>query len=66
VSSDEAGGLVYQIEAAAVSAGDDAAVRGQLLHIIEPISGEVAIVKYEAVSNVKGQVQGYRVWVKRK
>ena len=66
VTSDGAGGLVYQIEAAVVAPGDEAAVRGQLLQIIKPISGEVAIVKYEPVSNFKGQVQGYRVWVKRK
>lgn len=66
VTSDGGGGLVYQIEGAAVSAGDDAAVRSQLLRIIEPISGEVTIVKYEPVSSAKGQVQGYRVWAKRK
>jgi len=29
-------------------------------------SGEVAIVRYEGVPDRKGQVQGYRVWVKRK
>jgi hypothetical protein len=66
VSSDGAGGLIYQIEAAAVTPGDTAAVREQLLQIIKPISGEVSIAKYEPVSNFKGQVQGYRVWVKRK
>ncbi len=66
VTSDEAGGLIYQIEAAAVSPGDETAVRRQLLHIIEPISGEVSIVKYEGVSDRKGQVREYRVWVKRK
>jgi hypothetical protein len=66
VTSDGTGGLVYQIDASAVSAGDETAVRDQLLHIIEPISGEVAIVKYEGVSDRMGQVQGYRVWVKRK
>ena len=65
VSSDGAGGLVYQIEASAISAGDDAALRTELLHVIEPISGEVSIVKYEAVSDTKGRVREYRVWVKR-
>jgi hypothetical protein len=66
VSSDGAGSLIYQIEASAVTPGDATAVREQLLQIIKPISGDVAIVKYEPVSNLKGQVQGYRVWVKRK
>ena len=66
VTSDGAGVLIYQIEASAVTAGDATAVRGQLLQIIRPISGDVAIVKYEPVSDFKGKVQGYRVWVKRK
>ena len=66
VTSDGAGGLVYQIEASAVSATEDAAVREQLLRVIEPISGAVSIVKYEGVSDRRGHVQEYRVWVKRK
>ena len=65
VTPDGQGGLVYQIEAGAVSAGSDTAVRDQLLHIIEPISGGVAILKYETVQDRKGRVQGYKVWVKR-
>ena len=66
VTSDGASGLVYQIDVAAVSPGDDAALRAELLHIIEPISGDVSIAKYEPVSDREGKVQGYRVWVKRK
>ncbi len=65
VTPDAQGGLLYEISAAAVSTGDDGAIRDQLLHIIEPISGAVTIVKYEAVSNSKGKVQSYRVRVKR-
>jgi len=65
VTPDAQGGLLYEISAAAVSPGEDSAIRGELLHIIEPISGAVTIVKYEAVSNPKGKVQSYRVWVKR-
>lgn len=66
VTPDAQGGLLYQIAAGAVTPGDDAAIRGQLLHIIEPISGDVAIVRYEGVPDGKGRVQSYRVWVKRK
>jgi hypothetical protein len=66
VTPDAQGSLVYQISASAITPGDESAVRDQLLHIIEPISGEVSIVKYEGVSDRKGQVQGYRVWAKRK
>jgi hypothetical protein len=66
VSSDGAGGLVYQIAASAISATDAAATRDQLLRLIEPISGDVSIVKYEPVADGKGRLQEYRVWVKRK
>ena len=65
VNSDGAGGLVYQIESAAISPGSDGVVRDQLLHIIEPISGGVSIVRYEGVVDRKGKVQSYKVWVKR-
>jgi hypothetical protein len=66
VTADAQGGLLYQISAAAITPGDDQAVRDQLLHIIQPISGEVTIVKYEGIPDGKGQVQAYRVLVKRK
>jgi|SRR5580704_3815676 hypothetical protein len=66
VTSDGTGGLVYELGAAAVAPGSEGAIRDQLLRIIEPISGEVSIVRYESVSDREGQVQGYRVWVKRK
>jgi len=65
VSSDGAGGLVYQIEASGMSAGDDAAVRDELLRVIQPISGAVTIVKVEPVPD-KDHVREYRVWAKRK
>jgi hypothetical protein len=65
VSSDGAGGLVYQIAASTITAGEEPALRDQLLRVIEPISGDVSIIKYEPVSD-NGQVTEYRVWVKRK
>jgi hypothetical protein len=66
VTPDAQGGLLYQISAGAITPGDDLSVRNQLLHIIQPISGEVSIVKYEGVPDRRGQVHDYRVWVKRK
>jgi hypothetical protein len=66
VTTDAQGGLLYQISAGAITQGDDQSVRGQLLHIIEPISGEVTIVKYDVILDGKGHVQAYRVLVKRK
>jgi hypothetical protein len=65
VTTDEQGRLVYEVEAKAISPGDDHSVRDQMLRIIEPISGAVSIVSYEMVSDHKGQVQSYRVVVKR-
>ena len=59
------GHLLYQIAGSAVSPGDDRSVREQLLRIIEPISGEVSIVNYEALTDGRGQVQTYKVVVKR-
>jgi hypothetical protein len=66
VTADAQGGLLYQISARGITPGDDQVVRNQLLRTIEPISGEVTIVKYDSVPDGKGQVQSYRVWVKRK
>jgi len=65
VKSDAQGNLVYQVEASAISPGDDDSVREQFLRIIEPISGAVSIVSYEAVKDGKGQVQTYKVLAKR-
>ena len=65
VTADAEGHLLYQVGASAVTPGDDATVRDQLLHIIEPISGAVSIVSYEAVSDHKGKVQSYKVLAKR-
>jgi hypothetical protein len=59
------GGLIYQIEASAVNAAPGADVGQQLERIIEPISGAVAITRYEAVKNASGQVQSYKVWVEK-
>ena len=65
VVPDGQGGLIYQIEAAAVTSQDDGAVRSQLLDIIEPISGEVSITKVEPIRDGSGHVLSYKVWVAR-
>ena len=65
VVPDAQGRLLYQIDATAISAGDDSAVRAQLLHVIEPISGHVSIVSYEAVMDHGSHVQSYKVLVQR-
>lgn len=65
VSPDGSGGLIYQVDSKVIPGGDDAAVRAQLLSVIEPISGEVSIVRYEPVKDRIGQVMNYKVWVER-
>lgn len=65
VSADGNGGLIYQVEGSAVAATDDAAVRRELLQIIEPISGEVSITKIEQVRDGKGKILRYKVWVSK-
>ena len=68
VVPDGQGVLIYQIEAAAVGqavGSDDSVIRGELLQIIEPISGEVSITKVEAVRDGSGRVLSYKVWVAR-
>ncbi len=65
VAADAQGGLVYEISGSVITPGDDASVQAQLRHIIAPISGAVTILKYETVTDRKGRVQSYRVWVKR-
>lgn len=65
VTPDANGHLLYQIEAAAISPGDESSVRNQLLHLIEPISGRVAIMNYEPVTDRSGHVQSYKVIVQR-
>jgi len=59
------GGFVYQIEGSAVSAGNNTALRDQLLRVIEPISGEVNITKVEPVQDKAGHILSYRVWAQR-
>lgn len=75
VSPDGSGGIVYQIQGKAIQSGtnqsgatpcgDDPAVRAQLLRIIEPISGEISIKTCIAVTDKKGTVLTYKVWVQR-
>lgn len=65
VAPDSNGGLIYQIEASAVKGTDDAAVRDELRKIIEPISGAVAVTRFEVVRDRGGRPQSYKVWVQK-
>ena len=65
VVPDTAGGFVYQIEGSAVTGKEDATIRAELLRIIEPISGEVTITRYEAMRDRSGRISGYKVWAQK-
>ena len=65
VYPDGGGGFIYQVEAQALHSTADPDIRAELLSIIEPISGEVSITKYEAVNDKPGHIQFYKVWVQR-
>lgn len=65
VYPDGKGEFIYQVEAKAVAGNDDSTVRAALLRVIEPISGSVYISHYEPVTDAKGRVAAYKVWVQR-
>jgi hypothetical protein len=65
VVPDKQGGFIYQIEASAITGKGPAEIRDQLLRIIEPISGAVSINKWETVTDRKGHIQSYKVWVQK-
>ncbi|MGC2182404.1 MAG: hypothetical protein WA637_03895 [Terriglobales bacterium] len=59
------GGFIYQIEGSAVTGTDEAKVRQELQKIVEPIAGEVNIIRYEAQRDRQGRVLTYKVWVQK-
>jgi hypothetical protein len=65
VIPDLTGGFIYQIEGSAVIGKDEPAIRAELLRIIEPISGEVSITRYETMRDRSGRILGYKVWAKK-
>lgn len=65
VTSDGHGGLIYRIEGSAVASGTANEQREQMLRIIEPISGEVAIDRVEPTRDHSGRVLTYNVYVSR-
>lgn len=59
-------GFVYEVDANAVRPGaSEEATREDLLRVIEPISGEIEITKWEAMKDAKGRVTAYKVHVER-
>ena len=58
-------GFIYKVDAAAVKEGSDEEIRESLLRVLEPISGEISIDRYQAVQDSKHKVIAYQVWAHR-
>ncbi len=65
VVSPDGDDLVFQIDSSAVQGRSDAAIREELLRVIEPISGETVVIRYEPVKDNHGDVKEYKAWVKK-
>jgi hypothetical protein len=65
-SSGSSSRFMYQIRADDTGgASTDADRRAAILRVIEPISGEVSLERYEAVRDAQGKVIAYNAWVLR-
>jgi hypothetical protein len=62
----ESSRFMYQIRADEMGgATTDAELRAAMLRVIEPISGEVSVERYEAVRDAQGKVIAYNAWILR-
>ena len=58
--------FIYQVRAEDMGgAATDAERQAAILRVIEPISGEVSIERYEPVRDAQGKVIAYNAWVLR-
>ncbi|WP_433972144.1 hypothetical protein [Tunturiibacter lichenicola] len=58
--------FIYQVRADDMNgANTDAERRAAILRVIEPISGEVSLERYEPVRDVQGRIIAYNAWVLR-
>jgi hypothetical protein len=58
--------FIYQIRAENMgNATTDGEIRAAILRMVEPISGEVTLVRYEEVKDAGGHIVAYNAWVLR-
>jgi hypothetical protein len=58
--------FIYQVRADDMGgARTDSERRAAILRVIEPISGEISLERYEPVRDVRGNVIAYNAWVLR-
>jgi hypothetical protein len=62
----ESSRFMYQIRTDEIGgAKTDAELRAAMLRVIEPISGEVTLQRYEAVRDAQGKIVAYNAWILR-
>jgi hypothetical protein len=65
-TSDGSSRFIYQVRAEDMgSASTDEEIRAAILRLVEPISGEVTVKRYEPIRNAEGKVIAYNAWVLR-
>lgn len=65
-TSGESSRFMYQVRADDMQgAATDEERRAAILRVVEPISGEVTLERYEAVRDAQGKVVAYNAWVLR-
>lgn len=62
---DGKGDFVYEVPAKSVPAVYDAGLDIELAQVLRPVAGPVAVVRYQKLQDQRGQLTGYRVWVRR-
>jgi len=58
-------GKMYQVDASAVDAQDEAMVRANFLRVIRPMAGPVTVERVEPVRDASGRITAYRAWVRK-
>jgi hypothetical protein len=56
---------LYQVDADAVDAQDEAMVRANFLRVIRPVAGNGTVDRVEAVRDAAGHIVAYRAWVRK-
>jgi hypothetical protein len=66
VTADGNKGYIYQADASAVDAQDDAMVRANFARLLQPMLGNVTIARVEPVRDTVGRIVAYRAWIKHR
>ena len=62
--SDGQGGIVYELPLKTVPA-QNAPMEQRLATALRPMAGEVGVARYQPVLDQRGELTGYKVWVRR-